>query len=81
MKIIKYGADWCGPCRAAKQLLIDSGVEFIEINVDENPDALVQRGINEIPFFEVLDSNNDIVKTILGGLSKEKLQEIIEQYG
>lgn len=81
MKIIKYGADWCGPCRAAKQLLIDSGVEFIEINVDENPDALVQRGINEIPFFEVLDSNNDIVKTISGGLSKEKLQEIIEQYG
>ena len=81
MKIIKYGADWCGPCRAAKQLLIDSGVEFIEIDVDENPDALVQRGINEIPFFEVLDSNNDIVKTISGGLSKEKLQEIIEQYG
>lgn len=81
MKIIKYGADWCGPCRAAKQFLIDSGVEFIEIDVDENPDALVQRGINEIPFFEVLDSNNDIVKTISGGLSKEKLQEIIEQYG
>lgn len=81
MKIIKYGADWCGPCRAAKQLLIDSGVEFIEIDVDENPDALVQRGINEIPFFEVLDSNNDIVKTISGGLSKEKIQEIIEQYG
>lgn len=81
MKIIKYGADWCGPCRAAKQLLINSGVEFIEIDVDKNPDALVQRGINEIPFFEVLDSNNDIVKTISGGLSKEKLQEIIEQYG
>lgn len=81
MKIIKYGADWCGPCRAAKQLLINSGVDFTEVDVDENPDALVQRGINEIPFFEILDSNNDIVKTISGGLSKEELQKIIEQYG
>ena len=81
MKIIKYGADWCGPCRAAKQILIDSGIEFTEVDVDENPDALVQRGINELPFFEVLDSNNNIVKTISEGLSKEKLQEIIEQYG
>ena len=81
MKIIKYGADWCGPCRAAKQILIDSGIEFTEVDVDENPDALVERGINEIPFFEVLDDNNNVVKTISGSLSKEKLQEIIEQYG
>ena len=36
MKIIKYGADWCGPCRTAKQLLINSGVDFTEVDVDEN---------------------------------------------
>ena len=81
MKIIKYDADWCGPCRTAKQLLINSGVEFTEVDVDENPNALVERGINEIPFFEVLDSNNNVVKTISGSISKEELQEIIEQYG
>ena len=81
MKIIKYGADWCGRCRTAKQLLIDSGVDFTEVDVDDNPDALVQRGINEITFFEVLDHNKDIDKTIAEGLSKEELQKIIEQYG
>ena len=81
MKIIKYGADWCGPCRTAKQLLINSGVEFTEVDVDENPNALVEKGINEIPFCEVRDSNNNVVKRISGSISKEELQEIIEQYG
>ena len=81
MRIVKYGADWCGPCRTAKQLLINSGVEFTEVDVDENPNALVEKGINEIPFFEILNSNNNVVKRISGSISKEELQEIIEQYG
>jgi mycoredoxin len=34
-----YSTSWCVDCRRAKQFLRERGVEFEEINVDEDPDA------------------------------------------
>jgi glutaredoxin len=39
MKVQVYTADWCRDCRAAKQFLDSHGIEYSEINVDEDPAA------------------------------------------
>lgn len=36
-RIILYGNQYCGFCRAAKQLLFAKGVDFAEIDVAEEP--------------------------------------------
>ena len=39
MKVQVYTAGWCRDCRAAKQFLEEHGIEYIEINVDADPEA------------------------------------------
>jgi glutaredoxin len=38
-EIIIYGTSWCVDCRRAKKFLEDRGVDFSEVNIDEEPDA------------------------------------------
>ena len=34
-KIIMYTTSWCGPCKYAKNLLIEKGLEFQEIDIEQ----------------------------------------------
>jgi mycoredoxin len=53
MDVRMYTASWCRDCRAAKQFLDANGIEYTEINVDEDPaasDEVVRRvGKRAIP--------------------------------
>ena len=49
-----YSTNWCVDCRRAKQFLKDRGVEFEEVNIDEEPDAedlvlSVNKGRRKVP--------------------------------
>ncbi len=55
--ITVYTTAWCGDCRRAKQFLKERGVEYREVNIDENVDAeeLVLRvndGRRKVPTIE-----------------------------
>jgi glutaredoxin len=39
MKVQVYTTGWCRDCRAAKQFLDTHGVEYTEIDVDDDPAA------------------------------------------
>lgn len=67
LKVIKFGAEWCGPCRMIAPILETltqkhSDVGIYEVNVDENPQLSMRFGVRGIPavFFlkdgKVLDS-------------------------
>jgi glutaredoxin len=56
--ITLYGTSWCGDCRRAKTFLKERGVEFREVNIDEDPDAeeiviKANNGKRKIPTIEV----------------------------
>jgi mycoredoxin len=57
-EITMYGTSWCSDCRRAKQFLKDRGVIFIEVNIDEEPDAeelvlQVNKGRRKVPTIKV----------------------------
>lgn len=79
IKIIKYGSTWCGPCRAATEILKKSGVEFEEIDVDKNPDIIESKGIGTIPVLEFYDGDT-LLYTHRGGIIESQLKEIISRY-
>ena len=39
MNVVVYTAGWCRDCRSAKQYLDSHGIEYSEINVDDDPAA------------------------------------------
>jgi len=53
-----YTTNWCADCRSAKRFLRERGVEFSEINIDEEPDAEdlvleVNQGLRKVPTIKV----------------------------
>jgi mycoredoxin len=38
-KIQFYGTNWCPSSRRAKKILVDRGIDFEWINIDEDPDG------------------------------------------
>ena len=57
-EITMYSTNWCVDWRRAKQFLRDRGVRFVEVNIDEEPDAEdlvleVNDGLRKVPTIKV----------------------------
>lgn len=81
--VIIYGADWCGACRSAAQYFRDHGVEFVEKNIERDPQALAEMqakcrraGVSPtgIPII-------DFRGTILTGFDPQRLGALVEGRG
>ena len=71
----KFGAEWCGPCRALKPVLEQLKTEyagkaiFIEYDVDNSPAEAQQYSVTSIPLV-VVEKNGVIVERFQGLSSK-----------
>jgi thioredoxin 1 len=82
-KVIKFYAEWCGPCKVygptferVKQQL-QEGIEFVEVNVENDPDNLAgEFKVRGIPLTVVLEDGEKI-KEKSGRLSETELKELI----
>ncbi|MBK7148860.1 MAG: thioredoxin family protein [Bacteroidetes bacterium] len=66
--IVKYYADWCGSCKLFapkfKRLSADerfTGIEFMEVNAEENQAARKAGGVDNLPFIATF-KNGQLVK-------------------
>jgi thioredoxin 1 len=83
-QVIKFYADWCGPCKTyapsfekVKQELQSDEIEFVEINVENDPDNLSgEYKVRGIPHTVVVEEGVEI-KTASGRLLEEELKELI----
>lgn len=83
MRILKFEAPWCTRCEQMNQVLeqVDHGYHVEHINVDENREAAMIYGIRGIPHMVILDEHDNVVKRIGGVMTKQQLQEALEQQG
>ena len=66
-----YTSNTCVFCKAAKQYFTEKDIEFTEMNIDENPDAveyLVSKGYRGVPVIYI--DGEDIV-----GFDKPAIEE------
>jgi len=68
--LIKFEADWCGPCKKMTEILSEvekdvTGVKFFTVDVDAEPELTKNFGIRGIPFtLKVV--NGETVDSITG---------------
>jgi len=73
--IKKFGAVWCGPCRALKPVLEQLKTEytgkatFIEYDVDNSPEEAQQYNVTSIPLV-VVEKDGVVVERFQGLSSK-----------
>ena len=69
--VIKFSAEWCGPCRmlapAFNQMKSEFGseVNFVEYDVDNSPDQAVRYGITSVPNV-VIEKNGVMLEKLVG---------------
>ena len=80
-KIIKFSADWCGPCKVLKPAfeefagtITDPSIEVIRIDVDEHRDLAASYDVRSVP--QILFIKDDQVhRKVVGLRSAEQLQK------
>lgn len=75
MKLMKFQAAWCAPCRAlsATMAQMDIEHEIIEVDIDKNIEAVSNFNIRGVPTLIIFDDEGVEKKRHTGGLTKEQL--------
>jgi thioredoxin 1 len=78
MKILKFQADWCEPCKALTKLIeeIDTKIEIEVIDIDKEPLTTTKYGIRGVPTLVKIDENG-IVDRITGYKNKKQIEDFI----
>lgn len=65
VKLYKFYADWCQPCKQQTKLLEETpvNVELIPINVDEQIEKAAQFGVRGLPALILVDDEDNIIKS------------------
>jgi thioredoxin 1 len=75
VKLIHFTAEWCQPCKMMKPIIsqvIDENpsIEYVAIDIDENPETAKDYGIMSVPSFISLDDNNNVIQRAVGAMPK-----------
>jgi thiol-disulfide isomerase/thioredoxin len=81
-KVIKFYADWCGPCRVYAKTFdkvseeLKDNVEFVNINVEKDTTGLAaQYKVASIPMTVIIKDGVENIKS--GRLNEEQLKSLI----
>ncbi len=84
IKVLKFSAPWCGPCKALKPVWekLESeyngrkNIELISIDVDDEPDLSVKFSVRSIPTIVYLENEKEVHR-INGLVSSKSIEDKI----
>ena len=82
--LVDFWATWCGPCRMQSPVLealsdeVDN-VEFVKMDVDENPETPAEFGIRAIPTL-LVQKDGEVVERLTGFHTKDQLANVLAKY-
>jgi thioredoxin 1 len=80
MKLVKYGAPWCGPCKALDHLFETANldIEIELVNIDHNVQLAQDNNIRSIPTVVLIDDKGKEVNRFTGLMNFDDLKEFVK---
>jgi thioredoxin-like negative regulator of GroEL len=82
MKLLKFEASWCQPCKQLSRAM--ESVEFpfpVEaIDIDKYNDVALEYGVRGVPCMILVDENHNQLKRITGARTPVQLQQDFADY-
>jgi thioredoxin-like negative regulator of GroEL len=77
MKVIRFTASWCGPCKSLEKSLslIETTVPITVVDIDDDPTLASKFAIRSVPTMVMLDEDETIIKRLSGAHPQETLKE------
>lgn len=83
VKIVKFGAPWCGPCKLQdkilEELVKEKGYDVEFVNVDEAEERAEECGVTNVPTLLFYDEGK-IVERKIGLVPKNDIISICERF-
>lgn len=78
LKLLKFSADWCGPCKTFAPILNEvlqerNDVELEEIDIDLDTDRSIEYKVRAVPTIVLIDENGKVIKRHSGVLGRNDL--------
>lgn len=82
MKLLKFEASWCGPCKMQTSIIKSLGDKFtvpvVVIDIEEDIGPARIYGIRSVPTLILLDDTGEEIKRNVGVLKEKELLEFIK---
>lgn len=79
MKVFKFYAEWCGPCKVQSQIIKAAGDKIttpvVDINIDENIALATDFEVRNVPTMVLVDDNENEIKRHVGVMKEAELIE------
>lgn len=81
MKVLKFEASWCGPCKMLSKTIESVrdqiGIEIEEIDIDQQPELATQYHVRGVPTLIILGDTGNELKRKSGAMTGPQLLEFL----